>query len=176
MLAMVESILEINRMESGKLELSLNRIDLPALVNETISELQITATDYQVTVTLEAEAGIPQIVLDKNKIQRVINNLIDNALKFSPDGGQVLVKVVPSDEVNIEIHVLDRGPGIPDEYSQSIFDRFFQIPGHSSRKRGTGLGLTYCKLITEAHHGRIWVKNRTGGGSDFGLSLPISGP
>jgi len=176
MLAMVESILEINRMESGKLELSLTGADLPALVNETIPELQITATDYHVTVTLEAEPGIPQIVLDKNKIQRVINNLIDNALKFSPDGGQVLVKVVPSNEENIEIHVLDRGPGIPDEYTQSIFDRFFQIPGHSSRKRGTGLGLTYCKLITEAHHGKIWVKNRRGGGSDFGISLPISGP
>jgi PAS domain S-box-containing protein len=174
MLLMVESILEINRMESGKLDLSLSRFDIEHLIEESIAEFQIVANEYDVGIDFKSTNNIPQVRLDETKIQRVINNLIDNALKFSPEGEEVTVRVEHAGEDSINIHVMDRGPGIPEEYAHSIFDRFFQIPGHSSRKRGTGLGLTYCRLTVEAHYGRIWVGNRPGGGSDFVVSLPIS--
>ena len=174
MLSMVESILEINRMESGKLDLSLSKFNIEDLIKESIAEFQILAKEYQVEVTFESKHEIPQVKLDETKIQRVINNLIDNALKFSPEGEEINLSVESPGPDNIEIHVLDHGPGIPEEYIDSIFDRFFQIPERSSRKRGTGLGLTYCRLTVEAHNGRIWVENRTGGGSDFVVSLPLS--
>lgn len=174
MLSMVESILEINRMESGKLDLSLSKFNIEDLIKESIAEFQITAKEYKVEVIFESRHEIPQVILDETKIQRVINNLIDNALKFNPEGEEIALYVESTGQDRIEIHVLDRGPGIPEEYIDSIFDRFFQVPNRSSRKRGTGLGLTYCRLTVEAHNGRIWVVNRPGGGSDFVVSLPIS--
>jgi signal transduction histidine kinase len=174
MLSMVESILEINRMESGKLDLSLTKFDINNLIKESISEFNIIAKEYEVGISFEPVSDIPLVRLDEAKIQRVINNLIDNALKFSPEGGEVVLKIETFNQAGIIIHVLDRGPGIPAEYAHSVFDRFFQIPDRSSRKRGTGLGLTYCRLTVEAHKGEIWVENRPGGGSDFIVSLPIS--
>jgi signal transduction histidine kinase len=174
MLSMVESILEINRMESGKLDLSLSKFNIEDLIKESIAEFQITAKEYKVELTFESKHEIPKVKLDEIKIQRVINNLIDNALKFNPEGEEIALFVESAGQDRIEIHVLDRGPGIPEEYIDSIFDRFFQVPNSSSRKRGTGLGLTYCRLTAEAHNGRIWVDNRPGGGSEFVVSLPIS--
>jgi signal transduction histidine kinase len=76
----------------------------------------------------------------------------------------------------ITVQVLDTGPGIPEDFREKIFDRFSQVPGQSGRRRGSGLGLTFCKLAVEAHGGRIWVEPRPGGGSIFTLTLPIEGP
>ena len=174
MLAMVESILEINRMESGRIDLNLSSIDLVELLSESIAELKPLAIDYGVRIIFDSNIKIPPVRLDKNKIQRVLNNLIDNALKFSPQDGEIKVTIELQNQEFVEIHVLDRGPGIPDKYIHSIFDRFFQIPDRPSRKRGSGLGLTYCRLAVEAHKGKIWVEQRPAGGSNFALSLPIS--
>jgi len=174
MLAMVESILEINRMESEKIDLSLSKFDLESLVKESISDFQIIAKEYQVGIIFEPGEDFPLVKMDENKIQRVISNLIDNALKFSPEGENINIKLESPDQEMIEIHILDQGPGIPVEYADSVFDRFFQVPNHSSRKRGTGLGLTYCRLTVEAHGGRIWVQNRPERGSEFVVSLPAA--
>ena len=176
MLAMVESILEINRMESGKIDLSLSKVDVEKLLRDSIAEFYALAKDYNIGIRFEPTQNIPLVTLDENKIHRVINNLIDNALKFSPKEEDIVINVLTTGQSVIKIHVSDRGPGIPAEYSKSIFDRFFQIPNRSGRKRGSGLGLTYCRLTAEAHGGKIWVENRPGGGSNFVVSLPISGP
>jgi NtrC-family two-component system sensor histidine kinase KinB len=176
MLSMVESILEINRMESGIIDLSLSKFDVGALLIESISEFQIISKEYQVEIFFEPGRDLPLVKMDENKIQRVFNNLIDNALKFSPEGEAINIKVETTGQEKIEIHVLDRGPGIPEQYADSIFDRFFQIPDRPSRKRGTGLGLTYCRLIVEAHDGRMLVEQRHDGGSDFIVALPVSTP
>ena len=171
---MVESILEINRMESGKIDLSISKFDLESLVKESITEFQILAQEYQVGIIFEPGEELPPVKMDENKIQRVISNLIDNALKFSPEGENINIKLESPSQQMIEIHILDRGPGIPAEYADSVFDRFFQVPNHSSRKRGTGLGLTYCRLTVEAHGGRIWLQNRPERGSEFVVSLPAA--
>ncbi|MBK5106543.1 MAG: GAF domain-containing protein [Anaerolineales bacterium] len=174
MLSMVESILEINRMESGKIDLSLSKFDLESLIEESLSEFQIIAKEYQVGIIFEPGEDFPLVKMDENKIQRVISNLIDNALKFSPEGESINIKLESPGQEMIEIHILDQGPGIPVEYADSVFDRFFQVPNHSSRRRGTGLGLTYCRLTVEAHGGRIWVQNRPERGSEFVVSLPAA--
>jgi len=176
MLAMVESILEINRMESGRIDLNLSSTDLVELLIESIAEFHTLEIDYGVRIIFDPNIEIPPVRIDKNKIQRVLNNLIDNALKFSPQGEEIRITIESQDQEFVEIHVLDRGPGIPDQYARSIFDRFFQIPDRPSRKRGSGLGLTYCRLAIEAHTGKIWVEKRPAGGSNFAISLPISGP
>jgi signal transduction histidine kinase len=103
----------------------------------------------------------------------VVANLVDNALKYSPSGGQVSVLAQLEAEKEVSICVRDNGPGIPEEFRQKIFERFSQIPGMRGRRRGTGLGLAFCKLAVEAHSGRIWVESNASGGSDFVFTLPV---
>jgi PAS domain S-box-containing protein len=174
-LAMVESILEITRMESGKIELSLSEIVINTIVDQSISEFNTIAQEYKVSIDKDLNVDLPPVNMDQEKIHRVLNNLIDNALKYSPENGQILISARPRDGEMVEIKVSDSGPGIPEEYRQRIFERFVQVPGSPSRKRGSGLGLTYCRLAVEAHGGEIWVDDRPGGGSQFIFSLPISG-
>src|SRR5260221_4851181 len=115
----------------------------------------------------------PNMVLDGDKIERVLLNLVDNALKFTTLGGliQVRARLDGSDRVRVE--VTDTGPGIPDEYKAAIFDRFQQLDSTKGNRRGTGLGLTFCKLIIEAHGGAIWIEDNPGGGSIFAFLLPV---
>ena len=174
-LAMVESILEITRMESGKIDLSLSEMVINTIVDQSISEFKTVALEYKVSINKDLVDDLPPVHMDQEKIHRVLNNLIDNALKHTPENGQILISARPRDGAVVEILVSDTGPGIPEEYRQRIFERFVQVPGLPSRKRGSGLGLTYCRLAVEAHGGEIWVEERLGGGSQFIFSLPISG-
>lgn len=174
-LAMVESILEITRMESGKIDLSLSEMVINTIVDQSISEFKTVALEYKVSINKDLMDDLPPVHMDQEKIHRVLNNLIDNALKHTPENGQILISARPRDGAVVEILVSDTGPGIPEEYRQRIFERFVQVPGVPSRKRGSGLGLTYCRLAVEAHGGEIWVEERPGGGSQFIFSLPISG-
>jgi PAS domain S-box-containing protein len=176
LLAMVESILEITRMESGKIDLTLSKVDLNRLLEHSISEFLVLAQDYEVAIWNNSPVDLPLVLIDKNMIHRVLNNLIDNALKYSPEKGEVTITSGMSAQGLLAIKVQDNGPGIPDDYKNRIFERFIQIPGSGSRKRGSGLGLTYCRLAVEAHGGEIWVEDAPGGGSIFNFTLPSSGP
>ena len=176
MLAMVESILEITRMESGNIELSLSKVNIETLLQESVSEFTTVALEYEVSISVNFPADLPLVRMDKNKIHRVLNNLIDNALKYTPKNGEILINGGINNQELLEIRVIDSGPGIPKEYQKRIFERFAQIPGMASRKRGSGLGLTYCHLAIEAHGGEIWVDDNPGGGSEFIFTLPVAGP
>ncbi|MBE9474035.1 MAG: GAF domain-containing protein [Chloroflexi bacterium] len=176
MLAMVESILEITRMESGNIELSLSKVNIETLLEDSVSEFTTVALEYEVSISVKYPSDLPTVRMDKNKIHRVINNLIDNALKYTPKNGEILITAGINNQELLEIRVIDSGPGIPKEYQKRIFERFAQIPGMPSRKRGSGLGLTYCRLAIEAHGGEIWVDDNPGGGSTFIFTLPVAGP
>jgi signal transduction histidine kinase len=117
---------------------------------------------------------LPMIQVDQVKIIRVLTNLVDNAITFTPAHGSIQIFAKVIDYQSIEIQVRDTGPGIPEEYLERVFDRFSQIPGQVGRKRGSGLGLTYCRMAVEAHGGRIWVESHPGSGSIFHLTLPIN--
>ena len=97
---------------------------------------------------------------DLGKVSRVLINLLDNALKFTPPGGEVCFSAERWKDDRIAVHVSDTGPGIPQEYRVKIFDQFAQVPGTRSRRRGSGLGLTFCRLTIEAHGGKIWVDSQ----------------
>jgi signal transduction histidine kinase len=173
---MVESILEITKMETGSIELLLTDANIDKLLDDSIAEFSTVAMQYKVSVIKMIPEFLPTVRMDQAMIQRVLNNLIDNALKYSPENSQVTITAKLLADEMLEIRISDNGPGVPHEYQQKIFDRFVQVPGQSSRKRGSGLGLTYCRLAVESHQGNLWVEDRPGGGSIFVFTFPKSGP
>jgi K+-sensing histidine kinase KdpD len=114
--------------------------------------------------------------VDGEIIERVLLNLVDNALKFSPTDSRVMVRAHASNAPHefVQIDVQDSGPGVPEEYRGRLFDRFVQIEGRHGKRRGTGLGLTFCRLAIQAHGGRIWIEDNPRGGSVFAFTLPVS--
>lgn len=177
MLDLVNTLLDLSRMESGELVLKRAPLDLNHLVNEVLSDLTPLANDQGVLLINDVQAGLPALPADREKLSRVLTNLLDNALKFSPPGGQVSVRasLIRADDNRtvVQCTVLDTGPGIPEEYLSRIFDRFVQVEGRKGRRQGTGLGLAFCKMAIEAHGGRLWAANRPEGGSAFSFILPV---
>ncbi|RLC78032.1 MAG: hypothetical protein DRI61_10505 [Chloroflexi bacterium] len=183
MLEMVNSLLDIYRLERSELPLSKEATEMTRVVREAVSILSSQASRAGVRIRVEA-AETPPLEVDRKVILRVITNLLDNAIKHSPRGGDVTIRVtrVFSEEDGerlprgrwVLVQVEDQGPGIPPAYRERIFDKFYQTP-EGRRKAGFGLGLTFCKLAVEAHGGRIWADEAPGGGSAFCFALPLSG-
>jgi PAS domain S-box-containing protein len=173
-LGMVESMLDISRMQSGGMEINLSEIDLYAQVSTLLADFIPQANEYGIILRNEISTDLPTVKVDQSKFIRVLTNLLDNALKFTPSGGQVTLSAEPYPENMVAVSVSDTGPGIPDGYREKIFERFTQIPGQSGRRRGSGLGLTFCRLAVEAHGGQIWVDSKDEDGSVFTLTLPAA--
>ncbi len=175
-LALVESLLDIARMHSGKMELTCTLVRLQSIAAGVVNEFLPQSLEYGVILQNRIPSDLPKVYIDQVKIARVMTNLIDNALKYSPSGAQVVISGDIRPAGTICVRVSDSGPGIPVEYREKIFERFGQIPGSRGRRRGTGLGLTFCKLAVEAHGGRIWVEANSADGSDFVFTLPLDYP
>jgi len=172
-LRLIMSLLDVARMQSGRIELDRVAVDLSALVPELLMDIEMVAEEYGISVANEVAEDLPVIFVDEDKISRVITNLLDNAVKFSPEGGEVRVVAHAADE-GVVIQVCDQGPGISEEYRAIIFERFAQISGQFGRWRGAGLGLAFSRLAVEAHGGKIWVEPPPDGqGSVFTLTLPF---
>jgi NtrC-family two-component system sensor histidine kinase KinB len=172
MLGLVNSLLDIAKLETGQLPLSEDSITFQNLCADLIETYIPAANELGILLNYEMDSELPVYLGDKEKIGRVLLNLIDNALRFTPPGGQVLLNTKYVDD-SIVISVSDTGPGIPSEYREKIFDRFVQVPGSTGRGLGTGLGLSFAKLTIEAHHGEIWVEDNPEGGSVFVIRLPL---
>jgi len=175
LLDLVNSLLDISKMEAGRMELVRRPTDLAKLVANTFDQLAPLAKDGDIALTRHIE-GDCQVLADDDKISRVLTNLVDNALKFTPPGGTVTVQVepMPDQAEFVRCAVRDTGPGISPEHLERIFDRFVQAPSGGGARPGTGLGLTFCKLVIEAHGGRIWVESKGSEGSTFYFTLPRS--
>lgn len=172
LLGLIESILDINKLEAGELNLSLQALDLRKIAENARGRLNATAQEAQIDVQIEAPNPLPDIVADPDVIERVLINLIDNALRYTPDRGEVRVQIIPSDASYL-VAVMDSGPGIAPEHREQIFDRFFQIggPGRKRGSKGSGLGLTFCQLAIRAHGGDIWVDDSPLGGAAFRFTI-----
>jgi NtrC-family two-component system sensor histidine kinase KinB len=132
-----------------------------------------------VDLTVDVPETLPFLNLDGEKIERVLLNLVDNAIKFTPSGGKVCIRAYPPGTFGVSpgfvrVEVCDTGPGVPDEFKERLFDRFAQLDGQRGRRRGTGLGLTFCRLAVEAHGGLIWIEDQSHGGAVFAFSLPVA--
>jgi signal transduction histidine kinase len=175
-LNLIESLLDIARFQSGKIEIIPEWIELRSLVSDIFHSFELQSKEYGVALCNNVPADLPDLYIDQGKISRVLSNLVDNALKFSPSGSQVNIDGSVAGKGEVLIKVVDNGPGITEEYREKIFERFGQIPGVQARRRGTGLGLTFCRLAIEAHGGHIWVESNPAGGSIFNLTLPSNAP
>lgn len=173
-LGLVESLLNISQLESGNMVLRKEPTAISVLVENTAAELIPEANNSGIVLRNEVSNSLPEIIIDEGLIHRVLINLIDNALKFTPEGGQVTISAEENKDGFVTLHVADTGPGIPAEYRSKVFERFGQIPGTVGRRRGSGLGLTFCRLAVEAHNGAIWVNlPPNGSGTIISFSLPI---
>ncbi|MFQ5614904.1 MAG: GAF domain-containing protein [Anaerolineales bacterium] len=172
-LTLVEALLDIAKMESGQMGLNLERVNLSMLLSQISKDFSPQARSSGVILKMNTIPRLPTFRIDRDKIIRVLVNLLDNALKFTPTGGQITLSAHQDAANLVNVQVIDSGPGIPGEYREKIFDRFSQVPGIRGRRRGSGLGLTFCRLVVEAHGGHIWVEPNPEGGSIFHFTLPL---
>jgi signal transduction histidine kinase len=177
LMGLVNMLLDIAKMESGDITLTLATVSLHRLANDLITDLTLLANENGLILVNDVPAELAPLRIDAEKIARVLTNLIDNAIKFTPPSGQVRVtaEALPTDlagKVWVRCAIIDTGPGIPDEYRDKVFERFFQVSGIVGSRSGSGLGLSFCKLAIEAHGGKIWVENLPEGGSAFYFTLP----
>jgi signal transduction histidine kinase len=163
---MIEDLLETTRLESGQLKLHMSPVDIGALAQTVAREMGAAATH-----TIRCESSGPVVVrADAGRLERVMENLVGNAIRYSPDGGQVTIGIQATGAEAI-VTVSDEGEGIPADILPKLFQRFYRAgPGDASN--GLGLGLYNSRLIVEHHGGRIWVDSKPGSGSTFGFSLP----
>jgi len=173
---LIDELLNISRIEAGRLELNLQPLDLRELVTAVLERLHPEADHCQLVAQLPPQELVVQA--DSDKIERVLLNLLSNALKFSPEGGTVTVEVQPAEAPpGVLVSVTDQGSGIPPEHLDHIFDKFYRAGDDLVRKaNGVGLGLYICKSIVEQHGGRIWAESTPGKGSTFRFILPQAGP
>jgi PAS domain S-box-containing protein len=168
---MIQDLLDVKRMESGRLTTDL-KSELPAtLINDTIDMLRPLAAGSTIRLEADIEDNLPAVVADAARIQQVLSNLVGNAVKFTPRSGRITVCAEHID-AEVRFGVIDTGPGIPAEQLPHIFGRFWQAK--TSDHRGIGLGLAIAKGIVEAHNGRIWVESHVGLGSTFYFTLPAA--
>lgn len=168
---LVESLLDLDRLESEKAVLTKEQASMSALIIEAVEEVHPTAETKGQLIRMGIPTGLPLIEIDVDMIRRVLINLLDNAIKYSPGGGEIAISA-NVDDGNMLVSVKDSGEGIPPEDRERIFERFIRLDKQSKRK-GLGLGLTFCRLAVEAHQGKIWVDEGATGGSKFTFSLPI---
>jgi len=169
---LIDSILDVARLESGKAELNYQLIDVEDLVREAVEQLRPVAVGRDIHMNFYVPQGLPLVSADRNLLLRTLTNLLDNAIKFTPPEGEIRVTVERLSADMLRFAVSDTGPGIPLEHRERIFDRFARLP--NERVRGTGIGLAFCKLAVEAHGGRIWVESQPGKGSTFFFTLPLN--
>jgi signal transduction histidine kinase len=165
---LINDLLDIAKIESGKMELNLDRIKVIECVKKSMRSLRSLAEANKISIDAEPGESIPDVLADRDRIEQVITNLLSNALKYTPPKSSVRISVLSADNA-VRVSVIDQGPGIPPDQLQKVFDRFQQLAG---AKKGTGLGLTIARALVEQHHGRIWVESELGRGTTFHFELP----
>ncbi len=170
LIALVSDLLDISKIEAGKLQLNKEPFDIRPLVDEAIELIQLSTTTHRISLETDIECFL--IEGDKQRIEQVIVNLLTNAVKYSPASDAVYVFLQKTDS-GIRIGVRDTGIGIPKEKIANIFSRFYRVEGLSPHMSGLGIGLYITREIVERHHGKIWVESTEGAGSTFWFSLPV---
>lgn len=175
--AMIGEILDLAKLEAGMMKLKRSEADLCEIARGIHEMFQGSARQRELELGLDLRVAKAPLSIDVGLIKRVIENLISNAMKFTPAGGRVIIEV-GGDARNRVCGVRDTGPGIPPEQMKYMFQKFHQVPGTQAVKaeRGTGIGLAYSKSVVEAHGGLLAVDSEVGKGSRFYLTLPVSGP
>lgn len=171
---MINNLLDINKMEQGEVVLKKERFSLEALIRNVAGQMDIVAQSQKKNISVEAAGNMPPVTADKHFIGRIVSNLVNNAIKYSPSQGIISVKAFFRPDENLHVvEVADTGRGIPNEYLDKVFDKFVQVEKKDA-KVGHGLGLTFCKMAVEVHGGKIWVESELGKGSTFIFTIPTA--
>lgn len=175
LLSLINDILDLAKIEVGKMRLELTEFSVLELINECLLLFKEKSLKYNISLTSEIEDGIESITADRRNLKQVLINLLGNAMKFTSDGGSVGVKAVRADKM-LQFTVWDTGIGISEEDQKGLFQPFQQIESPLTKKyAGTGLGLNISKRLVELHGGRIWVESEVGKGSRFMFTIPVKG-
>lgn len=168
---LIDNLLDMSQVEAGALRIHPEPLRLRRVVREAVEQAQRRTEAHWFVLDLPEE--LPRVWADPRRIRQVLSNLLENAVKYSPDGGEISVRC-EVDAENVIVSIADHGVGIPQSMRERIFDPFFQVDGSSTRQLGgSGLGLAIVKGIVEAHYGTIWVESGTMEGSVFRFTLPI---
>ena len=169
----VNDILWASRLDSGQMSIAIESCDAASLVKGVVDAVRAHAP-AKVDLAVEAAAALPAVAADPDKLRQVLTNLVDNAVKYSPDGGPVRVSLAPSGN-RVRINVADKGLGVPQAEQERIFEKFFRLDPNLTRGvGGTGLGLYICRELVHRMHGRIWVASDGRRGSTFTVELPVA--
>jgi PAS domain S-box-containing protein len=171
LLDMINDILDVAKMESGRMPMNIENVSFEDIAQLVVKSLESQAKKDKVGLYLETKNEIESIDADKNLIHRVITNLVSNALKFTPEQGEVKI-IIEDIGDKMQVSIQDTGEGMPAEYVDKIFDKFEQVKGSRGKRKGTGLGLTITKYIVETHGGKIWAESEIGKGSRFTFWIP----
>ncbi len=169
--ALIRDLLDVNRLDAGKLVISPVSVDPSALLTDSLQTLRPLVDEKGIGLDLQIETILPKVMADPERIQQTLSNLVGNAMKFSPTGSKIVV-IARSDRDRVIISVVDKGKGIAPDHLPRVFDRYWQ----SSRtdRQGAGLGLAISKGIIEAHGGRIWIESKPSEGTTASFSLPFA--
>jgi len=166
---LIQDLLDVARIEASGLSVVPEPQELSTILEEARQLALPRAREQAVELAIDLPAGLPLVLADRDRVLQVLSNLVGNAIKFTPAGGQVLIEAF-AEPGWVRTMVSDTGPGIPDEDQDKVFDRFWQVK--RSDRGGAGLGLAIVKGIVEAHGGAVEMSNRSGQGSVFSFTLP----
>ncbi len=170
---LINDLLDISRIESGMIGVVLQPLSLTGIIENIVMQMANLAIEKDVEITTEIEEGLPLIYADRDRINQVIMNLLDNAIKFTDAGGNINISAKRADDFCL-IEISDTGVGIPQSELPHVFDKFYQVESSMTRQRGgIGLGLPICKELIKAHGGDIWVSSSLGKGTTFSLTIPL---
>jgi NtrC-family two-component system sensor histidine kinase KinB len=170
--ALVNDLLDLSKIESGRMEMEIVPVSISLLAERAISALSTQAEEKEIELAQQIPEELPEVKADPNKVTWVLTNLIANAIRYTDQGGHIQVSARPVKEF-VFVSVIDDGAGIPLEYQSKIFDKFVQVKS-TKAVSGSGLGLAICKEIVKAHGGMIWVNSTPGQGSTFTFTLPVA--
>jgi len=174
LLSLINDILDLSKVEAGRMELELADFDLPTALGNTVMLVRERAGRRGITVETVLDGRLGEVRGDERKVRQVTLNLLSNAIKFTPEGGRIEVTAVPG-EACVEVSVRDTGVGIAPEDQEKVFEEFRQVGTADKKVEGTGLGLALSRKFVELHGGRIWVTSEIGRGSTFTFTLPVPG-
>jgi len=173
LLTLLNDLLDLAKLESGKITFKFKPANLNSLIDTVRGEYSSLALQHNLTIQYKHLEANKKITLDTEKIKQVLRNLLNNAIKFSPEGGSIDV-VSSRNADSIVVSVRDQGAGIPENELESIFDKFVQSSKNKTSAGGTGLGLPICREIMTAHKGRIWAENNPDKGANLSFEIPLS--
>jgi signal transduction histidine kinase len=172
LLSLINDILDLSKIEAGRMELEPSEFDLPAAIDTALLLMRERASRKGIELGRAVDARLGIVRADERKVKQVLLNLLSNALKFTPEGGRIDVRAQVRDGM-AEISVTDTGDGIAAADQAAVFEEFRQVGDSAKRVEGTGLGLALSRKFVELHGGRIWVTSQLGNGSTFTFTIPL---